>query len=343
MPNNLSDFALDAVIPLDAGSSCALGLISVSGADAVSFLQGQLTQDVQALPEGQARWAGYCSPKGRLSATGRLWRTQDQIWWAVSGDLTASLAKRLSMFVLRAKAKVEDKSSQWMVLGIMGPQAHREVAGWLQLQEIPVLGPDEVKAQTGAVMWVGLPAVQLGPEPKASHPRSMLFIGREQIDTLPEAWRHSRSPNQSASWKVAEVLSAIPRITAQTADCFVPQMVNFESVDGVSFTKGCYPGQEVVARSQYLGKLRRRMFVAQGQGLPPAPASDILAEGQAEPVGQVVMSASAGDGFVLLFECRTDLAVQGSLRTSRAGDSSDGAEGSLLRLLPLPYALKAQE
>ena len=351
MPTHLNDFALDAVLPLEAGTRSALGLLRVSGADAGSFLQGQLTQDVQGLPEGQARWAGYCSPKGRLTASGRLWRSGGQIWWAVSADLMAPLAKRLSMFVLRAKAKVEDVSGQWVVLGVMGAQAHRDVAHWMQGADgATSLGPQEVRTQGERAMWVGLPVVQVGPQDNTALARSMLFVDRSLLESLPQAWLDASDQHQAA-WAMAEVLAAVPRIMAQTAECFVPQMVNFESVDGVSFTKGCYPGQEVVARSQYLGKLRRRMFLGEARGSLPAPGSDIFSRGQAEAVGQVVMSAPAGDGFVLMFECRTDLVAQDALYagTQRGEDGDAGSlpEGSLepspLKLIPLPYALKAQD
>jgi folate-binding protein YgfZ len=348
---NLNDDALDAVLPLEAGTLSALGLLKVSGADAGSFLQGQLTQDVQGLPEAQARWAGYCSAKGRLTASGRLWRAGGPIWWAVSADLIAPLAKRLSMFVLRAKAKVEDVSGQWLVLGVMGAKAHRDVARWMQgTDDSTSLGPDEVKTQAERAMWVGLPAVQVGPQDNTAMPRSLLVVDRASLASLPQAWLGASDQHQRA-WAVAEVLAAVPRIMAQTAECFVPQMVNFESVEGVSFTKGCYPGQEVVARSQYLGKLRRRMFLGEGQGALPAPGSDIFSRGQTEAVGQVVMSAPAGNGFVLQFECRTDLVAQEALYTGLQGGADGDAgsrpepslEPSPLKLLPLPYALKAQD
>ena len=135
-------------------------------------------------------------------------------------------------------------------------------------------------------------------------------------------------------------------------------MVNFESVGGVSFTKGCYPGQEVVARSQYLGKLRRRMFLGVGTGAVPQPGSDILAQGQLEPCGQVVMAAAwvdladphrptregtdalAPPGFALLFECKSDLADSGQLRTAQGGTAD---QGSAIRRLPLPYSLQSQD
>ena len=315
--------APDFVTLLPADSATGLGLIRVSGAEAGSFLHGQLTQDVTGLPEGQARWAGYCSAKGRLSATARMWQTSEGYWLAVSADLAASLARRLSMFILRAKAKVQDCSEQWVILGVMGVSAHEGVRQWLNI-DAAAQGRDSSDSvlSSEAGMQVGLPALIT---PEGPLPRSLLIVPKDRLQSLPQAWQNE-TPEHQRQWAQAEILVAIVRISASTSDCFVPQMVNFESVDGVNFTKGCYPGQEVVARSQYLGKLRRRMFLAQGQGLAPAPASDVQIEGEAEPAGQCVMSAPLDHGFIALFECRTD-------RVDQVG----------LQLLPLPYALRAQD
>jgi folate-binding protein YgfZ len=124
----------------------------------------------------------------------------------------------------------------------------------------------------------------------------------------------------------------VPRVVAGTSELFVPQMVNFESVDGVNFRKGCYPGQEVVARSQYLGKLKRRMFAGHGDGVPPEPGADVVPAAGGEPCGQVVLAAPDGaGGFDLLFESQT-AAVE-------AGPVAVG--GATLALRALPYALKA--
>jgi len=315
--------APDFVSMLRPDSAIGLGLIRISGADAATFLHGQLTQDVAGLPEGRARWAGYCSPKGRLSATARMWRTSEGYWLAVSADLAVSLSRRLSMFVLRAKAKVQDCSADRAVFGVMGTSAHAQVMQWLGIH--PASGgldsSDAVLAVEAGVL-VGLPALMT---PAGPLPRSLLIVAQDPLQKMPPAWQLDEAEHRQ-QWLQAEVLAAVPRINASTADCFVPQMVNFESVDGVNFTKGCYPGQEVVARSQYLGKLRRRMFLATGQGQAPAPASDVVIEGEAEPVGQYVMSAPLDEGFIALFECRTDRAEQIGLQ-----------------LLPLPYALRTQD
>jgi folate-binding protein YgfZ len=368
-------------VPIDLSElpGGALGLIRVTGPDAIAFLQGQLTQDVAGCPIGQARWSGYCSAKGRLLATARLWRDDAQVGLIVSAELAAPIAKRLSMFVLRAKVRVEDCSGSHRILGVLGPAAMTAARQWLLdasprdpiTPEAPVAtaaGTEMPSASDGVLatargVLVGLPATpvdSIGQSLAGGLARALLVVANDQISALPEAWRAgAASATCHGAWALAEVLSAIPRVVAATSEAFVPQMVNFESVGGVSFSKGCYPGQEVVARSQYLGKLKRRMALGRGVGLPPAPGTDVWAQGQAEPCGQVVLSApwmsasapgatgapaSIGDPaegeFALLFECRTDLLDSTPLRTVPDGEA---ASVSALSVLPLPYPLQSQD
>ena len=366
---------LPCAVPIDLSEQPggALALIRVTGPDAVAFLQGQLTQDVSGCPIGQARWSGYCSAKGRLLATARLWRDDTQVGLIVSAELAAPIAKRLSMFVLRAKVRVEDCSGSHRILGVLGPTAMSQARQWLFdvsphdliPQEAPtvtqngaeaLLSCDTVLANARGAL-VGLPAT---PAESACQSlaggleRALLVVANDHMGSLPAGWREGgASPACRSAWALAEVLSAIPRVVGATSESFVPQMVNFESVGGVSFSKGCYPGQEVVARSQYLGKLKRRMALGRGIGLPPAPGTDVWAQGQTEPCGQVVLSAPwirAGSRspeghadeaeFALLFECRTDVLDAVPLRTEQDGESASVLP---LSVLPLPYPLHSQD
>jgi folate-binding protein YgfZ len=311
-----------------------MGVLDVAGAEAATFLHGQLTQDIEHLAPGMARWAGYCSAKGRLMASLRVWRSEDRIRLALSRPLARPIAKRLAMFVLRAKAKVTDASDAFVVFGLMGQATAQAFVAQAQAREQGsrlTVPSAEASSVTARAELVGLPTVHTGGA--TAIPRWLLIVPAELAtatwqDLLalapaisPQAWRHG------------EVLSGVPRIVSGTSECFVPQMVNFESVDGVSFTKGCYPGQEVVARSQYLGKLKRRMFLGHGQGALPQPAQDVHREAEGgEPCGQVVMAAPDGaQGFDVLFESQLDAAQAG---TVRIGDA-------VVRVGTLPYALKA--
>ncbi len=313
-----------------------LGLLKVHGADAASFLQSQLTNDVAGLTDGDVRLAGYCSAKGRLMASFWLWRDTavDTFWLACSRDLAAPIARRLSMFVLRAKAKVEDASDSMALLGILQVEAG-----------------EAAPAAEGAVV---LPAVAVSAKLAAALDPARLETAEDlrvlralrplPAGSLDETLRALQAAGTSllpmADWRRLEVLSGIARIEAASQELFVPQMINFELVGGVDFKKGCYPGQEVVARSQYLGKLKRRTFLGLGAGEVPASGSDVHApaSGSAEPVGQVVLAAPMGDGsrFVVLFE-----SMIGAVAPE--GDAQPALQigASPIARLPLPYSLPA--
>lgn len=304
-----------------------LGLVTVGGDEAAKFLHGQLTNDVEHLPAGEARWGGYCTAKGRLLSTFRYWRDPAAIRLTVSRPLAAALARRLSMFVLRARAKVTDASDAVALFGVAGDEAAAAVARAFGL----VVPGADGSASAGDAHLVGLPALPAA-DARAARPRWLLAVPVERAADAWQALAAVAAPVSAAAWRRTEVLAGIPRIVPGTLELFVPQMLNFESVDGVNFRKGCYPGQEVVARSQYLGKLKRRMYAARGTGPVPAPGSDVWPAAGGEPCGQVVLAAPDGEGgFELLFESQT-AAVEAGL--VRAGDAP-------LTLAALPYALKA--
>jgi folate-binding protein YgfZ len=290
-------------------------LIRALGDDARSFLQGQLTQDVLLWSEDQARPAGYCSPKGRLLASFVLWqRGPQEVMLACSADLLAPTLKRLSMYVLRAKCKLSDATAERPLLGLAGAaavQALGEAAPAAPWQRRTVGDADVLRlpdaAGTPRFLWSG-------PGAPANLPT-----------LAPEAW----------AW--LEVRSAVPRVVAATVEQFVPQMVNLEAVGGVNFKKGCYPGQEVVARSQYRGTLKRRAFLFEVAGTP-APGQEIFAAAEPEQPAGMVVNVAAVPGtpsrWALLAETKIAL--------------SDGAlhlgapDGPLLQGQPLPYALPTE-
>jgi len=303
------------------------GLITVSGEAGAQFLHGQLTQDIEHLQAGQARWAGYCSPKGRLMASFRAWRGEDGVVrLALSRPLTASIARRLSMFVLRAKAKVTDTSDASVVFGLIGEAAARAA---VQGTTVCVPMADAASVAAG-IELIGLPPLPQDAGPEL--PRWLLVVPAAEAASTWSRLCAAVPALHANGWRRSEVLAGVARIVPATSEHFVPQMVNFESVDGVSFTKGCYPGQEVVARSQYLGKLKRRMFLASGSAELPLPAQDVhpLAEGS-DPCGEVVLAAPDGrGGFDVLFESQLDAVEQAGVRIG----------SNALTLRPLPYPLR---
>jgi folate-binding protein YgfZ len=280
------------------------GVIRATGPDAANFLQGQLTQDIAGLAPGQARLAGYCSAKGRLLASFIAWRpAPDSVLLACSADVLPATLKRLSMFVLRAKAQLTDASQELPVHGLAGSEAAALASR---------LGPWQVAEEHGGFV-LRLPDAD-------GVPRALRFgaMAPAAQALAPEAW----------SW--LEVMSAVPRITASTAEQFVPQMVNLELLDGVNFRKGCYPGQEVVARSQYRGTLKRRSFLLASEGAAQ-PGQEVFHEADpAQPAGMVVNAASLNQRHVLLAELKLSVLDHGTLRLG-------APDGPLLQRLPMPY------
>lgn len=292
------------------------GVIRAQGEDAAKFLQGQLTQDVLGLRDGEARLAGYCSPKGRLLASFVVWRLAADDWiLACSADLLAPTLKRLSMFVLRAKCRLSDASATGPLWGVLGEAA------------APLLGPLAAEApmqvrRDGERCAVRLPDV-LGV------PRWLVLS--DQAPAMPAA--------DPALWNWLEVCSGVVRIVAATVEAFVPQMVNLELVGGVSFKKGCYPGQEVVARSQYRGTLKRRGALLRVAA--PAAAGEPLfhSDDPGQPAGQVALAAAdpheAGVHWVL---AELKLAALGTGRLHLREP-----QGPVLTPSSLPYDVPALE
>lgn len=296
-----------------------LGIILAEGADAASFLHGQVSQDVEGQPEGEARLAAYCSAKGRMQASLLTLRPAPERFWLVTDrQVLPGLLKRLSMFVLRAKAKLSDAGEAMAVVGLVGQPA-RDALG--------AVAPSEAwrAAAHAGGMLVRLPDV-LGA-------RRWCWVGPREavagmIGALPAL------PTEQWAW--LEVMSGIPRIEAATIDQFVPQMVNFELIGGVNFRKGCYPGQEVVARSQYRGTTKRRAFVLHADG-PLQPGQEIFSDADpGQPAGLVVNAAprpGSGGGCSALAE----------LKLNATGSALSAAGGARLTLGEQPYALPAAD
>ncbi|MCY1214895.1 tRNA-modifying protein YgfZ [compost metagenome] len=307
-------------------SPAGLGLVRVAGDDAGSFLHTQLTNAVEDLKAGAARLAGYCSPKGRLLATFLMWRDAEGIVLQLSADIQAPVQKRLSMFVLRAKAKLSDITPTHAVLGLAGAGAAKALAA----AGLPVPEVAFAVAEADGVTVIRLPD-------GAGQPRWQLVLPAERAEAVRAALAATLQDASPALWDWLEVQSGLPRIVAATQEQFVPQMINFELVGGVNFRKGCYPGQEIVARSQYRGTLKRRMWLVQGEGEVPAPAAEIYRpEDPGQPCGMIVNAAPAPQGgWAGLAELKIDAAAS-ALRLG-------SAEGAAVATATLPYEVPLGE
>ena len=291
-----------------------MGVIRVAGADAASFLQGQLTQDIVLLGGDGARLAGYCNAKGRMQASFiAIKRSAEEVLLLCARDSVAPMVKRLSMFVLRAKAKLSDATTEYRMIGLCGSTVDAlkpAAAPWSRMDmgaaSVVFLYPG---AGVSRACWLAPmdATTPSGPE-------------------LPLAY-----------WHWLSVRSGIAMVGPATFEAFVPQMLNYESVGGVSFKKGCYPGQEVVARSQFRGTLKRRAYLVHSAS-PLALGQEVFHASDPEQACGLVAAAApcpdgnGFDGIVSMQISAAEDSAAGQLRLS-------GDDGAALTVLPLPYPL----
>lgn len=304
-----------------------LGLIAVAGEDAAAFLHNQLTNDVEHLGNAEARLAGYCTPKGRLQATFLYWRDAEAVYLQLPRTIQAPLQKRLSMFVLRAKAKLRDATEEAgfeSVLGIGG--AGGEAALRAQAGELPPAPYGKTAGDKGTVLRL---ADAFGA------PRYLWITSAATAQAAFPALAGALALGGNAAWQLAAIHAGVPQVTQQTQEQFVPQMVNLELLGGVNFKKGCYPGQEIVARSQYLGKLKRRTALASVDNAAARAGDDVFSTADPDqPCGMVVNAAPNGNG-------GADLLVEIKLAALGEDVRHGSAAGPALRFQPMPYQLDA--
>lgn len=303
------------------------GVIDTTGDDAASFLHAQLTNDTQHLDAAGARLAGYCSAKGRLLASFLVWRSGEAIRLLVSKDVQAAVQKRLSMFVLRAKAKLVDATGELLAVGLAGDVR-------AALSSVFDALPDGVHVKVDG------PAGSLIRVPDAEGRLRYLWIGpKAEVEARLPVLAGKLEQVSAAVWDWLDIRAGEPRITQPVVEQFVPQMVNFDVLGGVNFRKGCYPGQEIVARSQYRGTIKRRTALANiaADLTAVAPGTELFhSDDPGQPCGMVVNAAWAPAGGVdVLVEIKLAALEGGSVHVA-------AADGPALSFLPLPYALPTE-
>jgi folate-binding protein YgfZ len=303
-----------------------LGLIAVGGADAAAFLQGQLTNDVRDVYDTRAQRSALCSPKGRVLANFLLFFRTGTYFLQLPQELLDFILKRLRLFVLRSDADLTDASDALIRIGTFGWNAHtklQQVLGTLPSTDNDVVQP------------LPLTVIRL----RGERPRYEILGPYGPIRELWTALAEVTSPAGAGVWSLLDIQSGLPTISHQTSDAFVPQMLNWDVLSGVNFTKGCYTGQEVVARTQYLGKIKRRLYRAQIRDtavVRPAMPLVVADEQGTRTVGQVVNAEPhQGNNWELL-------AVIATQEAARATIYLHDDRGPPLQLAPLPYSLGSE-
>jgi len=304
-----------------------LGLIALDGEESASFLHTQLTNDVEHLGQGDVRLAGYCSPKGRLLASFLMWRNASTIFLQLAHDIQPAIQKRLSMFVMRAKTKLSDATelpANQVLLGLGGGLAEATLQTWFDT--LPAKPFTKLDHPLGTLIRV---ADVFGA------PRYQWLMSAETAQTVAPELAAKLTVGGNDAWHLSEIHAGVAHISKATQEQFVPQMVNYELLGGVNFKKGCYPGQEIVARSQYLGKLKRRTTLVSIPDLTVAAGQEVFATADPEqPCGMIVNAAPNGQGGIdALVEMKLAAIESASVRLG-------SAQGPALSFLAMPYVLE---
>jgi folate-binding protein YgfZ len=296
-----------------------LGVLAFSGEDAQSFLQGQLSCDVANLGLRSSTYGAYCSPKGRMLANFLLWREETGFFMALARDIVPAVQRNISRFVLRSKVKVSDASAGLVLAGAAGEQADPALRA--VFSDFPKK-PEEASRQR-----------ELGTVIKLKDGRFVLALAPSGASLLRQRVEGFLKPVDARAWRWLDIRSGLPWVSAATQDQLLPQMANLELLGGVSFSKGCYTGQEIVARAQHLGRVKRRMFLANVAAAAAAGDELYSADLGEQASGTVVNSEASPEGGHDL------LAVVQSASRDHSTVHLKSPGGPVLRFLPLPYAL----
>lgn len=316
---------------IHAGSTlCDLshyGLIAAYGEGAVDFLQGQFTNDIAQINESHSQLSSYCSPKGRMLANLRIFKQGETLYLSLPQPLLEPVLNRLRMFVMRSKVTLEDASDSLMRFGLNGPNAEE------QLSAITSCAPKEVN-ETAQHKDISIVRVH------GTDPRFEIYGQLNAISKLWQALDVDATAVGAPIWELLNIQAGIPVIVPETCEAFVPQMANMALIGAINFKKGCYTGQEIVARMHYLGKLKKRMYhVAVECDQAPKAGDKIFAENS---------TAGTGTGTIVSAELNAEGVYEGLAvvqiadvegKTLRLGDG----EGAVVGVLELPYSFGEEE
>ncbi|MNE19895.1 tRNA-modifying protein YgfZ [compost metagenome] len=305
----------------DSAFFCPLtheGLLAVRGVDAAKFLQGQLTCNLSYLDQATSSLGARCTPKGRMISSFRIITEGEGFLMALSSDLIEAQLADLKKYAVFSKSKLTDESADWARFGLSRGDG-----------VLLALGLDLPQAADSVAREGGLIALRL------SDGRAELWAPRAEAATLQARLAAQLPQAELDAWLLAQVRAGIGQVFGSTRELFIPQMINLQALGGVSFKKGCYTGQEIVARMQYLGKLKRRLYrLALAEGAAPEAGLELFSPVHQSSVGEVVLAAPADGGCELLAVLQEDAATDGRIHLG-------AADGPALKLLSLPYTLDA--
>ena len=302
-----------------------LGLIAVEGVDAAVFLQGQLSNDLTQVTPTRSQLSAWCSAKGRVLALMRVFRRVDTYYLQLSRDILEVTLKRLQMYVLRSQVTLKDASDTLIGIGFSGIDVMDQLARILHTTPPSADGVLHSGDSHPAYTLLGLPGTQ---------PRVAIIA---DIETAKDLWRRcadAATPDGGKAWSLLDIRAGLPTIHSATQDMFIPQMINLDLIGAVSFTKGCYPGQEIVARTHHLGTAKRRMYYAWVRAAaPPMPGAALYSAQSGEAIGQVIEAAPGpAEDVELLAVLPTADVVEQHIRLH-------SADGPMLRFMSLLYPM----
>jgi folate-binding protein YgfZ len=300
-----------------------LALLKIEGEDSLNFLQGQLTNDIRLLDGIHTQYAGYCTPKGRMLALFLAFAHSGHYHLLAPMEQLDFLIKRLRMFVMRSKVTIQDKRDEIVVLGCAGHQMPALLAE--RFKQVPQQGHQMVTHDNATI--IRLPS---------EHPMFLLFTSTSLCDGLLADLLTQAQPVGKAAWDALNIQAALPQVVSATQECFVPQMLNLDALNGINFKKGCYTGQEIVARTHYLGTVKRRMQIAHlAQPMNIQPGQPVHTANSQDAVGMVVNAApSIHGGTDVLIEIRLD-----NIQPEALKENPVQLQGMNLTISPLPYPL----
>ena len=293
------------------------GLIKVSGEDAESFLQNQLTNDIRNVTETTHQASAWCSPKGRIIANFQIFKRDDSYYLTVSSDLIEHVIKKLRMYVMMSKVTVEDMSESTVHFGYVGNL--EKIVG-----DIPS-SPDQT------LQYNNLSILKLSD----SEPRYEIFADVSKISDAKQLWKQCAADAISVDnkgWSYLNIAAGLPNISKASSEAWVPQMVNYIAIGGVDFKKGCYPGQEIVARLNYLGKTKRRLYRLKINTDKLPTVGDVIASESDNEAGKILNAAISPDGNI---EALAIMKIAEAGSTVTLADNTDAA----ITLLELPYSM----